>query len=77
MPRTWLAEKALMTTPITRPRASKGNKSAMMAKEIDAMTPREISTWEAEIEAEITDALLFAKDSPFPAPEEMLRQVYA
>jgi pyruvate dehydrogenase E1 component alpha subunit len=41
------------------------------------LTAREIAAWEAEIEAEITDALLFAKDSPFPAEEEMLRHVYA
>ncbi len=39
MPRTWLAEKALITTPITRPRTSNGKRSAMIAKLIEPMTP--------------------------------------
>jgi hypothetical protein len=39
MPMIWLAENAVCTTPITRPRLSGGNRSAMMAKLIAPMTP--------------------------------------
>ena len=39
MPRTWLAEKAVITNPITRPRAASGKRSAMIAMLIDPMTP--------------------------------------
>ena len=39
MPRTWLPAKAVITNPITRPRASRGNRSATIAMAIDPMTP--------------------------------------
>ena len=34
-----LAENAVITNPITRPRAARGNRSAMIAMLIDPMTP--------------------------------------
>jgi TPP-dependent pyruvate/acetoin dehydrogenase alpha subunit len=38
--------------------------------------PKERATIEAEIEAEIADAFAFAVASPFPGPEELLRDVF-
>jgi TPP-dependent pyruvate/acetoin dehydrogenase alpha subunit len=31
----------------------------------------------AEVEAEIDDAIKYAEESPFPAPEELYKDVYA
>jgi len=39
MPITWLAANAVITTPITRPRASSGKRSATMAMLMEPMTP--------------------------------------
>ena len=39
MPSTWLPAKAVITNPMTRPRASRGKRSATIAMLIDPMTP--------------------------------------
>lgn len=46
-------------------------------QEVPALTSDEIAAWTAQIHAEIEAAFAFAKASPFPAPSELMEQVYA
>jgi pyruvate dehydrogenase E1 component alpha subunit len=41
------------------------------------LTTDEVEAWKTAIEEEMDDALLFAKDSPFPPEQDLLRHVYA
>jgi len=43
----------------------------------NALTESEIQQIEKEVSAEIEEAVKFAKESPYPAPEEALEDVYA
>jgi pyruvate dehydrogenase E1 component alpha subunit len=45
--------------------------------EISAFTEADLTAWEAEFRGEFADAVRFAKDSPFPAPDALMRNVYA
>jgi len=39
-------------------------------------TPEELKRIESDVEAEVQDAITFALESPYPAEEELLRDVY-
>ncbi len=41
------------------------------------LTPPQLSAMERELSLEISEAVRFAKDSPFPGPEELMNRVYA
>jgi TPP-dependent pyruvate/acetoin dehydrogenase alpha subunit len=45
--------------------------------EMGALTDKEADKIHQEVEAEIDEAVKFAEESPFPAPEETLEDVYA
>jgi TPP-dependent pyruvate/acetoin dehydrogenase alpha subunit len=41
------------------------------------LTEADIQQIESQVQAEIDEAVRFAKESPYPAPEEALEDVYA
>ncbi len=45
--------------------------------EMDIATEKELNTIKAEVDAEVEEAVRFAQESPLPAPEEALEDVYA
>ncbi len=44
---------------------------------MDIATEKELNTIKAEVDAEVEEAVRFAQESPLPAPEEALEDVYA